>query len=59
MDLELLDVLTVFNTGLQMQGYINQVTRQDIMVLNAKLDRLLQLVEGNSRGVDTRPSSAQ
>lgn len=57
-NLDFLDILTIFNAGLQLQGYINAATKQDIMVLNQKLDRLLQLVEGNSTDADTHPSNA-
>lgn len=52
---DFLDLLTIFNTGLQIQNTVDMPTRQDIMVLNAKLDRLLQLVEGSSRDADRRP----
>ena len=54
---DFLDLLTIFNTGLQVQGYINAVTKQDIMVINQKLDLLLQLVSDSSKDADKHPSS--
>ena len=51
---DFLDILTMISTALQFQEHIIGVTRRDIMVLNAKLDRLLQLAEDNSKGVDKR-----
>lgn len=53
-----LDLLAIFNTGLQLQGYVNQVTRKDILIINQKLDRLLLLVEGSSTDADRHPSNA-
>lgn len=53
-----LDKLTMISVALQMQDHITSVTRKDIMVLNQKLDLLIQLVSDSSKDADKRLSSA-
>lgn len=50
-----LDILTIISVALQMQDHITSVTKQDFITLNQKLDRLLQLAEGNNRDADMHP----
>lgn len=50
-----LDKLTMISVALQMNDHINNINRKDIIVINQKLDRLLQLVSSNSKDADKHP----
>lgn len=67
---DFLDILTIFSVALQIDQAIElqkQATnndlikelRNDVDILSSKLDRLLQLAEGNSRDADMHPLNAQ
>lgn len=56
--LDFLDKLTMISVALQMQDHIDGITRKDIMVINQKLDLLIQLVSDSSKDADKRLSSA-
>lgn len=56
---DFLDLITIFSTGLQVQGYVNAVTKRDIAEINRKLDRLLYAVEGSNTDAGSRPCSAR
>lgn len=50
-----LDKLAMISIALQMQDHIDGITRKDVLIINQKLDRLLQLVEDSNRDADKRP----
>lgn len=67
---EFLDMITILSFAMQVQNTIDisaQATNNDLLeelhrdvdILNSKLDRLLQLVEGSSTDADKHPSNAQ
>ena len=67
---EFLDILAIISFAMQVQNAADissQATNNDLLeelhrdvdILNSKLDRLLQLVEGSNIDVDKHPSSAQ
>lgn len=67
---DFLDILTIFSVAMQVDQTIKlqeQATNDDILrelktdlaLVNLKLDRLLQPVEGNSKDVGKRPSNVQ
>lgn len=67
---DFLDILTIFSVALQVDqaiGLQKQATNNDLLkelrnnvaLLNSKLDRLLRLAEGNNKDADKHPSNAR
>ena len=67
---EFLDIITILSFAMQVQNAIDisaQATNNDLLeelhkdvdILNSKLDRLLQLVEGSNIDADKHPSNAR
>jgi hypothetical protein len=54
---DFLDVITILNLGLQMQEFLTSPSYWQ--VVNSKLDRSLQIAEGNNTDAGKHPSNAQ